>query len=144
MTNRAIARFFNKLAKIMELHDENTFKIRSYSNAYLSLRKVEQPLVEMPLDEIGAIKGVGKTIVDKIQELVATGTLQAYEKYAEKTPEGIVQMLDIKGFGPKKIKVIWKQLEIDNVGELLYACNENRLVELKGFGLKTQASLKKR
>ena len=143
MTNRAIARFFNKLAKIMELHDENTFKIRSYSNAYLSLRKVEQPLVEMPLDEIGAIKGVGKTIVDKIQELVATGTLQAYEKYAEKTPEGIVQMLDIKGFGPKKIKVIWKQLEIDNVGELLYACNENRLVELKGFGLKTQASLKK-
>jgi len=127
----------------MELHDENTFKIRSYSNAYLSLRKVEQPLVEMPLDEIAAIKGVGKTIVDKIQELVATGTLQAYEKYAEKTPEGIVQMLDIKGFGPKKIKVIWKQLEIDNVGELLYACNENRLVELKGFGLKTQASLKK-
>lgn len=143
MTNRDIARFFNRLAKIMELHEENAFKIRSYANAYLSLRKIEQPLSEMDEGDLAAIRGVGKNISDKIQELLSTGTLQTYQKYVEKTPEGIVKMLDIKGFGPKKINVIWKELGIDNVGELLYACNENRLVELKGFGLKTQASLKK-
>lgn len=143
MTNRDIARFFNRLAKIMELHEENAFKIRSYANAYLSLRKIEQPLSEMDEEDLAAIRGVGKNISDKIQELLSTGTLQTYQKYVEKTPEGIIQMLDIKGFGPKKINVIWKELGIDNVGELLYACNENRLVELKGFGLKTQASLKK-
>lgn len=143
MTNRDIARFFNRLAKIMELHDENVFKIRSYSNAYLSLRKIEQDLATMPPADIAVIKGVGKNISDKIQELVSTGTLASYQKYEEKTPEGIVKMLDIKGFGPKKIKIVWKELGIENVGELLYACNENRLVELKGFGLKTQATLKK-
>jgi DNA polymerase (family 10) len=141
MTNRDIARFFNRLAKIMELHDENVFKIRSYSNAYLSLRKIEQDLSEMPIEDISAIKGVGKNISDKIQELLQTGTLATYQKYVDKTPEGIIKMLDIKGFGPKKIKVVWKELGIENVGELLYACNENRLVELKGFGLKTQATL---
>lgn len=143
MTNRDIARFFNRLAKIMELHDENVFKIRSYANAYLSLRKVEQDLSQMSVEDIASIKGVGKNISDKIQELLQTSTLATYEKYVEKTPEGIIKMLDIKGFGPKKIKVVWKELGIENVGELLYACNENRLVELKGFGLKTQATLKK-
>ena len=127
----------------MELHDENVFKIRSYSNAYLSLRKIEQDLSDMPVDEITGIRGVGKNISDKIQELLQTGTLTTYQKYVDITPEGIVKMLDIKGFGPKKIKVVWKELGIENVGELLYACNENRLVELKGFGLKTQATLKK-
>lgn len=141
MTNRDIARFFNRLAKIMELHDENVFKIRSYANAYLSLRKIEQDLSVMPIEDISAIKGVGKNISDKIQELLLTGTLATYQKYVDITPEGIVKMLDIKGFGPKKIKVVWKELGIENVGELLYACNENRLVELKGFGLKTQATL---
>jgi len=126
----------------MELHNENPFKIRSYANAYLSIRKIEQPLDTFEYDELASIKGVGKNIADKIQELISTGMLQAYNKYAEKTPEGIVQMLEIKGFGPKKIKVIWNELGIDTIGELLYACNENRLVELKGFGLKTQATLK--
>lgn len=126
----------------MELHDENPFKIRSYANAYLTLRKIDRPLSEIPIDELVSIKGVGKNISDKIQELLSTGELQTYNKYASRTPDGIVQMLDIKGFGPKKIKIIWNQLGIENIGELLYACNENRLVELKGFGLKTQLSLK--
>jgi len=143
MTNRDIARFFNRLAKIMELHDENGFKIKSYANAYLSLRKIEKDLSTMATEEISAIRGVGKNISNKIEELLQTGTLATYQKYVDKTPEGIVQMLDMKGFGPKKIKVVWKELGIENVGELLYACNENRLVELKGFGLKTQATLKK-
>jgi len=143
MTNKEIARYFNKLAKIMELHKENPFKIRSYSNAYLSLRKVEKPFTETSGDEIASIKGVGKAIADKIQELIETGSLTAYKRYEEITPPGIIEMLGIKGFGPKKINIIWKELEIDTIGELLYACNENRLVALKGFGLKTQFTLKK-
>lgn len=143
MTNKEIARYFNKLAKIMELHKENPFKIRSYSNAYLSLRKIEKPFTETSAEEIAAIKGVGKAIADKIHELIETGELNAFKRYEEVTPPGIIEMLGIKGFGPKKINVIWKELEIDTIGELLYACNENRLVALKGFGLKTQHTLKK-
>ncbi len=142
MTNKEIANSFRTLAAIMELHGENQFKIRSYSNAYITLRKWEQPLVEMTTDEIAAIKGVGKAIQGKIQELLTEGEMATLKKYQDQTPEGIQEMLQIKGFGPKKISVIWKDMGIETVGELLYACNENRLIELKGFGQKTQTDLK--
>lgn len=142
MTNKEIARQFNDLAKIMELHDENPFKIRSYANAYLQLRKVTTPFSEMSDAEIDGIKGVGKAISSKIRELEETGELAAYKKYKDITPPGVIEMLSIKGFGPKKVRVIWKELGVESIGELLYACNENRLVELKGFGQKTQEDLK--
>ena len=142
MTNKEIARYINKLGKIMELHDENPFKIRSYYSAYNVLRKIEKPLAEMSEDELSSIPGVGKAISSKILELNATGKLTTFEKYADITPDGIIEMLGVRGFGPKKIKVVWRELGIESIGELLYACNENRLISLKGFGAKTQESLK--
>lgn len=144
MTNKEIATAFRKLGAIMELHGENAFKIRSYSNAYINLRKLDRPLIEMAEEEIAALKGVGKAILGKIKELQETGTMQTYQRYVDKTPEGIVDLLNIKGFGPKKIRSIWDGLGIESAGELLYACNENRLVELKGFGLKSQEDLKQK
>ena len=144
MTNKEIANKFQELAHLMELHGENKFKIRSYSNAYLSLRKVTDSLEAMSDEEIGAIKGVGKSISAKIRELVDKGEMENTKKYQAITPQGIQDMLKIKGFGPKKINVIWKELGAESVGELLYACNENRLIELKGFGLKTQKDLKEK
>jgi DNA polymerase (family X) len=143
MTNKEIARRFSDLAAIMELHNENPFKIRSYANAYITLRKLDTPLADMPRAEMDVIKGVGKTIGDKIQELLQTGDMQAFRKYADETPAGVVDMLSIKGFGPKKIQAVWKELGIETVGELLYACNENRLIELHGFGKKTQDEIRK-
>jgi len=142
MTNKEIAKKFNMLAKLMELHDENTFKIKSYSSAYLNIRKQPVELSSLNESGLGALQGIGKTISAKITELVNTGELQELNNLLEKTPDGIVEMLNIKGFGPKKIKLIWKELEIETIGELLYAINENRLVDLKGFGTKTQASVK--
>ena len=60
------------------------------------------------------------------------------DELLSKTPEGILEMMKIKGIGPKKIAVIWKEMNVENIGELLYACHENRLSLLKGFGKKTQ------
>lgn len=144
MTNQEIARSFQLLGKLMELHGDNPFKIRSYANAYLKLRKVEAPLSELPLDQIAQIPGVGKAITEKIDELRTTGKINNLEKLREQTPPGVVEMLGISGFGPKKVKAVWEGLEVETIGELLYAVNENRLVELKGFGAKTQADLKKK
>jgi DNA polymerase (family X) len=143
MTNKEIARVFNNLAAIMELHNENPFKIRSYTNVYVTLRKLDKPLSEMARSEMDEIKGVGKAIGDKIQELLQTGDLETYRKYADQTPAGVVEMLNMKGFGPKKILAVWKELGIETVGELVYACNENRLIELHGFGKKTQDEIRK-
>lgn len=144
MTNKDIAKKFQLLGKIMELHGENPFKIRSYTNAYRTLRKWQEPLAGMSEEEISQIKGVGKAISAKIRELVETGEMKTLQKYLDKTPEGVVEMLQISGFGPKKVKTVWEELGVETIGELLYAVNENRLIELKGFGKKTQEDLRQK
>ena len=144
LNNKQIAGKFDLLAKLLELHDENPFKIKSYANAYLSLRKLEGDLSIMPKVELAAIKGVGTAIAEKIIELATTGSMKALEEIQGKTPAGIQEMLSIKGLRPKKVKQIWKEMDILSVGELLYACNENRLVAYSGFGLKIQADIKEK
>lgn len=143
MTNKEIAAAFNQLSKLMELHGENPYKIRSYQSAYRNLRSLPEPLSGMSETEIRGLKGVGDAIAGKIGELLTGRRMATLERYREKTPEGLQEMLNIKGFGPKKIRRIWKDLGVETIGELLYACNENRLVELKGFGLKTQDQLRR-
>lgn len=142
MTNKEFANLFRELAKIMELHGENPFKIRSYQSAYINLRKLDKPVIEMDIAELATIKGIGKAISSKIREVADTGKMETLEKYRAITPPGVREMLNISGFGPKKIRTIWKDLEVETIGELLYAVNENRLIELKGFGAKTQEDLK--
>ncbi len=144
MTNPDIARHFNELAKLMELHKDNPFKIRSYSNAYNKLRKNDQDLAGMSEEELQGIDGIGKAIAAKIHELATTGKMETLEKWRSQTPEGIREMLSIRGFGPKKVKAVWDGLGVTTVGQLLYAINENRLVELKGFGAKTQETLREK
>ena len=143
MTNKEVAKTFKILADLMELHGENKFKIRSYSNAYITFRKLGQPLTEMTDEEIKSIRGVGAAIAQKTRDLLNSGTFKTLEDFKEKTPPGVQEMLSVKGFGPKKILTIWKDLGVETIGELLYACNENRLIELKGFGKKTQDDLTK-
>ncbi len=126
----------------MEVHGENLFKIRSYIGAYNTLRRYGDPIKDLSRERLLEIKGIGKNIADKIEELLSTGSLHTLQKYIDNTPAGIVEMLDIKGLGAKKILLVWKELGVETPGELLYACEENRLIELKGFGLKTQENLK--
>jgi len=142
MTNKEIAAKFNLLGKLMALHGESSFKTRSYTNAYLSIRKLEHPVISQSAEDLLAIPGIGKTILAKIAEIRDTGSLESFDTYVQKTPAGIIELLGLKGFGPKKVKLVWDELQVETPGELLYACNENRLVDLKGFGEKTQASLK--
>jgi DNA polymerase (family 10) len=144
MTNKEIAKSFQLLGELMELHGENPFKIRSYQNAYLTLRKLDRPLGEMRENEIADIKGIGSAISGKIKELLETGKMSTLERYKSMTPEGVQAMLEVPGLGPKKIQVLWKDLGLESAGELMYAVNENRLLELKGFGPKTQEDLRKK
>ena len=143
MENKAIARTLRLLSQLMELHNENPFKIKSVANAAFKVDKLPFAIKEKSLEEIGQIDGLGKSISGKVWELLQTGTMTDLQNVLANTPEGIVEMLGIKGIGPKKIAVIWKDLAIENIGELYYACNENRLIEAKGFGLKTQDEIRK-
>jgi DNA polymerase (family 10) len=143
MENKPVARSLRLLSQLMELHEENPFKIKTIANAALKVDKLPYPVADKSLQELEKIEGIGKSTAVKIKELLDTGTMTDLKDLLDKTPEGIVEMMGIKGIGPKKIAVIWRDLGIENIGELFYACNENRLIEAKGFGLKTQEEIRK-
>lgn len=142
-SNQVFADLFDLLAKLMEIHGENSFKIKTYSIAAFRLEKIIDAVAEMTPEQMATIPNIGPAVVQKIQEIIATGKLSVLEEYLAKTPPGVVDMLSIKGIGPKKIAQLWKELAVESLGELEYACNENRLIALKGFGAKTQESILK-
>jgi len=142
MENKKIASHLKLLSQLMELHHQNPFKIKTIANSYFKIDKLPFKLAEKSLEEIEAIDGIGKSISAKIWEIIQTQKLQELEDIIAQTPTGVIEMLNIKGIGPKKIAIIWNILGIDSIGELYYACNENRLIEAKGFGLKTQEDIK--
>lgn len=143
MNTEEIIKSLKLTAKLMELHNENQFKVKSLSNAVFKLDKVGVDLAKASLEELEKIDGIGKGIAQKIHELQTTNKLKELNELIEITPVGVVDMLTIKGLGPKKVGQLWRELDIESTGELLYACHENRLVALKGFGTKTQEAVKK-
>jgi DNA polymerase (family 10) len=143
MNNREIAGILSETARMMELHGVNEFKVKSLINAAFVISRLESPLSDFTTAQMEEIKGIGKSTSLRIAAILESGTLPEYQEYLATTPEGVVEMMRIKGIGPKKTALLWKDLGIENPGELLYACNENRLVELKGFGIKTQEQIRK-
>lgn len=127
----------------MELHGENSFKTKSIASAAFNIDKNPLRLADKSLAELESIPGIGKSAAAKILALCTTGSMPELDELLSKTPSGILEIMGIKGLGPKKVVAIWKDLGIETVGELLYACNENRLIEAKGFGIKTQEEIKK-
>lgn len=143
MTNSQIADHFSILSKLMDIHGENSFRAKSYSIAAYNIDKLPKEASDMDDAELFSMKGIGDSTGSKIRELQNTGKLEQLEKLVSKTPPGVLDMMQIKGLGPKKIALVWKEMGIESVGELEYACNENRLVSFKGFGAKTQESILK-
>ena len=143
MENKTVARTFRLLSQLMELHDENPFKVKTIASTAYKIDKLAFPIAQKSLPEIEGISGIGRSTASKVWELLQTGMIKDLDDLLEATPAGVVEMMRIKGIGPKKVNIIWKELGIENVGELLYACNENRLIEAKGFGAKTQDEIRK-
>jgi len=143
MENKPISRTLRLLSQLMELHEVNPFKIKSIANAAFKVDKLPYPVAGKSFEQLEKIDGIGKSIATKIIELLETGTMVELEELLAATPEGVVEMMGIKGIGAKKVSIIWHDLGIETIGELYYACNENRLIEAKGFGLKTQEEISK-
>jgi len=141
MLNNEIADKFSLLSKLMDIHGENSFKSKSYSIASFNIEKIPDQLSEVEREKIFSYKGIGESVGKKIIEILETGILSQLQDLLIRTPSGVMEMLLIKGIGPKKISTIWKEMEVESLGELLYACNENRLLLYKGFGEKTQKNV---
>jgi DNA polymerase (family 10) len=141
MDNSQISEHFSLLSKLLDIHGENSFKSRTYSIAAYNVDQLDVSLAAMPRESIASLKGMQGSVGQKVVEMLDTGKLSVLEELIANTPAGVVEMLQVKGIGPKKIHTIWKEMEIETLGELLYACHENRLTRFKGFGAKTQQNI---
>ncbi|MFQ5709967.1 MAG: DNA polymerase/3'-5' exonuclease PolX [bacterium] len=142
MNKKQVANILEEIATLLEIKGENPFKSRAYQNAARTLLALSVDVKELvETDEIGNIKGIGTALAQKITELVTTGKLQYYEELKASIPDGLLEMTRIPGLGPKKIKKMYDDLGIKTLSELEYACQENRLVDLAGFGAKTQEKI---
>jgi len=122
------------IARMLELKGENVFKIRAYTNAARALETFSGDLAATAAENrLGEIPGVGKAIAEKITELVTTGELAYFNNLKAEFPEGVFEMFELQGLGPKKIKAVG----ITTVAELEAASKDGRVAGLKGFGKKT-------
>ena len=143
MDKRAIAKVLEEIGLLLELKGENPFKSNAYYNAARTIESLTEDVTELIASgRIRDLKGIGAALAEKLAELIGTGRLTYYEELKQSVPPGLLEMTAIPGMGPKKIAAVWGQLGITTMGELEYACVENRLVNLPGFGQKTQDKIR--
>ncbi len=139
MDKRQVSRILEEIGLLLELKGESPFRSNAYYNAARTINALSGDLADLVASgRIRDVKGIGQALAEKLAELVGTGHLRYYEELKQSIPQGLVEMAGIPGLGPKKIALVWDQLGITTVGELEYACIENRLAGLPGFGPKTQ------
>ena len=134
MDNDQIVDALELLVKLWDLHGVNEFKSKNLAFAARGLDKFPGLISSLPEVELLAIPGVGKVVVQIVKDVAATGTCPDLEQIIEQTPPGLLTLLKIKGLGPKKVRTIWQELQITEIDDLLEACEDGRLANLKGFG----------
>lgn len=142
MDKKKIAEIFEEIATLLELKNENPFKIRAYRNAARTLLNMEEDLRDVIEEErLTEYPGIGDDLAEKITTLAKKGKLPFYEKLKRKTPPGLLAMMTVHGLGGKKIKMIYDKLKIRSIPALKKACKEGRLSKLRGFGPKTEQNI---
>jgi DNA polymerase (family 10) len=142
MTKGEIAAVLEEIATLLELKDENPFKIRAYVNAARSLETFGGNLSDLQDEEaLEKIPGIGKAIAAKIKELAATSSLKYLEELRADFPTAILELFSIPGLGAKKIKALYEKLHISSIAQLQKACESGRVAELPGFGQTTQEKI---
>ncbi|MFO1463236.1 MAG: DNA polymerase/3'-5' exonuclease PolX [bacterium] len=144
MDKREIIAALEEIGELLEIQGENPFKVRAYQNA----ARILEGLAQEPSDlvaggKLGEIKGIGAGLSEKITEMVKKGKSSYLQELRRSIPPGVLELLKVPGLGPKKAKALYEKLEVHNLGELEYACHENRLLDLPGFGAKTQENILK-
>ena len=141
MRNKEIIGKLKQIVKFMELHDENVFKIRGYQNAIQRLERVHEPLANMAENSLLEIEGLGKSIATTILAITSTGTTPLLNQYEQDTPKGLKELMQFRGIGTKKLKVLWSDFGITDKYALKTLVESDSLLSAKGFGQKTIANL---
>ncbi len=139
MEKNDIASVLDEIATFMELTGENPFKIRAYSAGARILENMTEDLGEL-IDggKLADIPGLGEALVDKITTLRRDGVLPFHQKLKASIPAGLLEVMQIPGLGPKKVRALWTLLAVEDLAKLREVCESGAVAELKGFGAKTQ------
>lgn len=138
MDKAQIVDVLEEIGALLELKGENTFKVRAYQNGARALGTLEKDLGDLiEAGELGKVDGIGKALVEKITTLHQTGELEYYDKLRNSVPDGLIEMMDIPGLGPKKIKKVNDELGVESIDALREACESGKVAALAGFGKKT-------
>ncbi|MFK7736891.1 MAG: DNA polymerase/3'-5' exonuclease PolX [Pirellulaceae bacterium] len=141
MNNVEIARVFEQMADLLELRGENAFRVRAYRNGAKTIQELTEPVAEIianPEKDLKSFAGIGGTLAEKCEVLVATGSLPQLEKLRADTPDVLIKMTRIPGLGAKKAMALQSELALESLEDLRKACEEKRVRELKGFAAKTE------
>ena len=141
---KTVVKTLEQIAVLLELSGANPFKSRAFQNGARAIQAYEGDLVEgLASGELKGLKGVGKGLLTEIESLLHDGTSPGLIELQAEVPAGLLEIVKVPGLGPKRVRMLYEKLGIESLGELEYACNENRLVQLDGFGPKTQQKILK-
>jgi DNA polymerase (family 10) len=145
MENRTIGDIFTEIADILDIQGENPFRVRSYRNAARTIGDMSQSLESLVKagKNLEEIPGIGKSIGEKIHEILSTGKCHSLEELRAKVPPGLTELLKLEGLGPKKVKLLHDELKVDSMDLLEKAARAGRLRDLAGMGLKTEEKVLK-
>jgi len=142
MTNEQIAGMFREIADILDIKGENPFKVRAYRRAWDAVRALSEDLSKVHAEgRLLDIEGIGKGIAEKIDELFTTGHMSYYEEARSSIPVGLLDMLNVPGLGPKKVKLVWDNLGISTLDQLDEAARSEQLRALPGMGAKSESNI---
>jgi DNA polymerase (family 10) len=143
MENVAIARIFSEIADLLEIKNENPFKIRAYRNAADTVAHTTDRLSACSDAQLRAMPGIGKELAAKIREVCETGGAKYHRDLLDQFPPTILDLLHLQGVGPKTVAQLYTQLGIRTLEELEAGCKDGRIRELKGMGPRKEALILK-
>jgi len=147
MKNQDIARIFQEIALYLEMQEENVFKIRAYENAAVSIGSMAEDVEEIyrkgGVKALQELQGIGRGLAEKIEEYLKTGRIKYYEELKKAIPVDLSSLSNIEGLGPKKIKLLYKKLNVRNIEDLQRAAKSGKIRFIPGFGEKTENNILK-
>ena len=146
MENKDLAKCFNEIADILEIQEDNPFRIRSFRRTAQIVKDLSfngaDAVIAHP-EKLKSISGIGDGAIKKIRELAETGRCKEHEDLRQQIPPSLLALTKIQNIGPKKVSLFWKTLHITSVEELEKAAQNKELRSLPGMGEKSEAKVLK-
>lgn len=142
ITRDHLAEVLDEIALLLELKGENTFKIRAYRNGSEIVQSFDGDIVQRAREnDLKGIKGIGEALQQKLHELASSGLLAFHQNLRNEFPEGLFELLELQGLGPRKVRALYEELSVASLGGLKRACQSGQVSELPGFGKKSEEKI---